>query len=52
MRDELLANGASLWHSILYNPVGGARGLNIMTCAGSPIGNTYTHRTVVFAYQI
>lgn len=44
------ANG--VWAGILRTPVGGARGLNIMTCAGAPRGNTYDHRTVVYAYEI
>ena len=33
-------------------PRGGSRGLNIMTCAGSPVAGTYSHRLVVFAVQI
>jgi len=41
-----------IWRGILYTPVGGTKGLNIMTCAGYPQGSTYSHRTVVYAYQI
>ena len=41
-----------VWAGILQTPTGGPRGLNIMTCAGQPQGNTYSHRTVVYAYQI
>ncbi len=31
---------------------GGAQGLNLMTCAGSPMGNTYSHRLVVYAVRV
>jgi sortase (surface protein transpeptidase) len=49
--DELLANGGALWSNILYNAPSG-KGLTIMTCAGSPMGATYSHRTVVKAVEI
>jgi sortase (surface protein transpeptidase) len=50
--DYLRQTSNGVWASMLYTPVGGPKGLNIMTCAGSPQGNTYSHRTVVYAYQI
>jgi len=28
---------------------GAAQGLNLMTCAGTPVGNTYSHRLTVYA---
>ena len=37
MRDALAAAG------------GATQGLNLMTCAGSPMGNTYSHRLIVYA---
>jgi prepilin-type processing-associated H-X9-DG protein len=50
---DYLRNAANgVWAGILRTPVGGVRGLNIMTCAGVPQGNTYSQRTVVFAYQV
>ncbi|MCL1929965.1 class F sortase [Candidatus Saccharibacteria bacterium] len=49
---QLNQTSNGIWSGILYKPVGGAKGLNIMTCAGQPQGNTYSHRTVVYAYQV
>jgi len=50
--EDLNQTSNGIWASILRTPVGGSNGLNIMTCAGQPTGNTYSHRTIVYAYQI
>jgi len=50
--DYLSQTTNGVWADILKKPVSGTRGLNVMTCAGQPQGNTYSHRTVVYAYQI
>jgi hypothetical protein len=33
-------------------PRGNVDGLNLMTCAGYPVGNTYSQRLVVFAARV
>ena len=50
--DYLNQTTNGVWAGILNTPKGGSKGLNIMTCAGQPQGNTYSHRTVIYAYQI
>lgn len=48
---NLLANNYATWRNILYFAPNG-HNLTIMTCAGYPVGGTYSHRTVVRAVQI